>query len=291
MGRQRDATRLDVAMVERGLTETRAKAQAMILAGSVLVDGNVVTRAGHRVESTTSIALKARPRFVSRGGEKLQHALDTFKIEVTGLACADIGSSTGGFTDSLLQAGATRVYAIDVGYGQLDSSLRNDSRVVVMERTNARYLEALPEPIDFASTDVSFISLRLILPVIEKLLTADGSAVVLVKPQFEAGRKEVGKKGVVSDPAVHRRILADVMQWAMELGFAIGGLVRSPLKGPEGNVEFLLYLRRKGSLQADLEALIESALKDTPAGPFDGHDMGGSDAAQVTGEPTKVKKS
>lgn len=245
--------RLDNALVERGLAETRSKAQALVLAGAVLVDGQVVTRAGHRVAPACEISLRQRPRFVSRGGEKLEHALIEFGIDVSGRMCADIGSSTGGFTDCLLQAGASRVYAIDVGYGQLDFSLREDPRVEVMERVNARYLDALPEPVSLVSIDVSFISLRLILPVAHRLLNAGGECVALVKPQFEAGREQVGKKGVVSDPLVHRSVLSRVVGYAETEHFVVSGLTRSPLKGPAGNVEFLLRLRKDGDPVANLD--------------------------------------
>lgn len=239
-----DTNRLDIALVERGLAETRSQAQAWILAGDVLVGGQVVTRAGYRVASTGEVSLRQRPRFVSRGGEKLNHALDTFGIGALGQVCADIGASTGGFTDCLLQNGAAKVYAIDVGYGQIDYRLREDPRVVVMERVNARYLSELPEMVSLAVIDVSFISLKLILPVAYRLLEPDGECVALVKPQFEAGRGQIGKKGVVSDPEVHRSVLSRVVGYAEDEHFAATGLARSPLKGPAGNVEFLFHLQK-----------------------------------------------
>lgn len=234
--------RLDQAVVERGLVETRSKARALILAGDILVNGHPEPHAGSGVCATDEIALRAKPRFVSRGGDKLDHALNAFAINVGGTVCADLGASTGGFTDCLLQRGANRVYAIDVGYGQLDASLRDEPRVVVMERLNARYLEGLPEPVDLVVVDVSFISLALILPVAKRLLTPHGRCVPLIKPQFEAGRRDVGKGGVVRDLAVHERVLRDVIGFARANGFAIEGLVRSPLLGPSGNVEFLANL-------------------------------------------------
>jgi 23S rRNA (cytidine1920-2'-O)/16S rRNA (cytidine1409-2'-O)-methyltransferase len=244
------ATRLDLALVNRGLAETRTRAQALVLAGDVEVDGRRARRAGEQVGPEQEIRLRARPRFVSRGGEKLRHALDAFEVDPAGKVCADLGASTGGFSDCLLQAGAVRIYAVDVGYGQLDLRLREDPRVVVMERVNARYLEELPEPVDLVTIDVSFISLRLILPVARRLLVAGGVCVPLVKPQFEAGRSQV-KKGVVTSPAVRRQVLEQVGKWAGEAGFAVRGMTRSPLKGPEGNAEFLMHLVVDGPATSD----------------------------------------
>jgi 23S rRNA (cytidine1920-2'-O)/16S rRNA (cytidine1409-2'-O)-methyltransferase len=235
--------RLDEAVVTRGLAETRSKARAVILAGDVTVNGVPNLRAGSPVRETDVVALKAKPRFVSRGGDKLAHALATFSLSVESRICADLGASTGGFTDCLLQAGAARVYAVDVGYGQLDARLRDDPRVVVLERTNARYLEALPEPVSLVTIDVSFISLELIFPVAARLLTSDGWCLPLIKPQFEAGRGEVGDRGVVKKPEVHRKVLRKVLASANDNGFTIAGLTKSPLRGPEGNVEFLALLR------------------------------------------------
>lgn len=242
--------RLDEETVARGLAPTRSKAQALILAGDVLVNGHPVARAGQMVTARDSIDLAARPRFVSRGGDKLDHALSRFGIDVTGCVAADLGASTGGFTDCLLQRGAAKVYAVDVGYGQIDERLRRDSRVVVMERTNARYLESLPEPVVVVVIDVSFISLRLILPVAAKLLAAGGSCVPLIKPQFEAGRDEVGKGGVVRDPAVHRVVIEGVIDQARESGLSLVGITASPLVGPAGNVEFLAHFRH-GAIEVD----------------------------------------
>jgi 23S rRNA (cytidine1920-2'-O)/16S rRNA (cytidine1409-2'-O)-methyltransferase len=234
--------RLDEALVERGLIENRSRARALIMAADVLVNGVVVTRAGATVQSSDGISFKAPPRFVSRGGEKLDHALSEFEIDVRGLVVADFGASTGGFTDCLLQRGAARVFAIDVGYGQLAARLRADSRVVVIERTNVRHLESLPEQVDLVTIDVSFIGLKLVLPAARKFLKDDGRIVALVKPQFEAGRADVGKGGVVRDPGTHIRVLQNLFSIAEELGFGITGLTASPLRGPAGNIEFLAVL-------------------------------------------------
>lgn len=245
--------RLDVALTERGLVETRAKARALILAGEVLVNSQTETKAGALVDENAEVTLKASLPYVSRGGVKLAHALESFQIAATGRVCLDAGASTGGFTDCLLQRGATRVYAVDVGYGQLDWRMRSDARVVVLERTNIRYLESLPERPDFCVVDVSFISLRLVLPVLYRLSTSAAECVALVKPQFEAGREQVGKGGVVRDERVHRQVLADVIAAATEMGWRPRGLVRSPITGPAGNIEFLLWLGKTGeAVQGDV---------------------------------------
>ncbi len=215
--------------------------------------------AASRVPVDSDLALKAMPRFVSRGGEKLDAALSAFALPVDGKVCADVGASTGGFTDCLLQHGAVKVYAIDVGYGQMDYRLRQDARVVVMERTNARYVERLPEPIDVLTIDASFISLRLLLPVVNDWLTDQGHIIALIKPQFEAGKQDVGKGGVVKSPEVHRRVLGEVLSAAQNEGLAIAGLIRSPLKGPAGNVEFLACLSRRED-GADIDALVDNAM-------------------------------
>jgi 23S rRNA (cytidine1920-2'-O)/16S rRNA (cytidine1409-2'-O)-methyltransferase len=255
--------RLDLAVVERGLVGTRSRARAMILAGDILVNGAPAHHAGTIVRGADELQIKAKPRFVSRGGEKLDHALDAFEIDLTKWICADLGASTGGFTDVLLQRGAAKVYAVDVGYGQLDEKIRGDERVVVMERLNARYLEGLPEPMDLVVIDVSFISLNLILPVAATLLRPGGICVPLIKPQFEAGRREVGKGGVVRDPEVHRRVLADVFGFATREGFQLKGLVRSPILGPSGNVEFLAHLRRSDDGDdLSVERLIDGVIQD-----------------------------
>jgi 23S rRNA (cytidine1920-2'-O)/16S rRNA (cytidine1409-2'-O)-methyltransferase len=257
--------RLDEAVVDRGLVETRSKARAFILAGDVIVNDVVVLRASSMVGDEDVVALRDGPRFVSRGGEKLAHALRVFRIEAEGRVCADLGASTGGFTDCLLQEGAARVYAVDVGYGQLDRRIREDPRVVVMERTNARYLESLPEPVSLVTIDVSFISLDLILPVAGRLLARGGWCIPLIKPQFEAGRGEVGARGVVRDPAVHRKVLKKVLTSAVSAGFEVKGLTKSPLRGPAGNIEFLAALcdfeeqGQRGS-EIEFERLIEGAM-------------------------------
>ena len=235
--------RLDKLLVERGLVLTRSKAQGVILAGEVLVDGARVDKPGTAVSLESTIELKAPLPYVGRGGFKLAGALKAFALDVVGAVCADVGACTGGFTDVLLQNGAARVYAIDVGYGQLDWSLRQDERVVVLERTNARYLELLAEPVNFVAIDVSFISLRLILPAVKQWLTGDASIVALIKPQFEAGPKQVGRGGIVKDTTVHRSVLLDLWQWFRENGLGVQGLITSPVTGAEGNVEFLVWLQ------------------------------------------------
>jgi 23S rRNA (cytidine1920-2'-O)/16S rRNA (cytidine1409-2'-O)-methyltransferase len=243
MAKKRLKERLDLLLVERRLAESRTQAQRLIRAGLVRVAGQVADKPGTRVATKAEITVQARPRFVGRGGEKLEAALTHFGLDVAGVVAADVGASTGGFTDCLLQHGARRVYAIDVGYGQFSWRLRNDPRVVVMERTNARYLESLPESVGLVTADVSFISLRLILPPALGWLDPDGQVVALIKPQFEAGRREVGKGGVVRDPEVHRAVLARIVAAAAELGLGLRGLMASPLRGPAGNVEFLGWWR------------------------------------------------
>lgn len=237
--------RLDVAITEQGLAESRQKAQAIIMAGLVYVNGQKVDKAGAPVGEDAAIEVrgKALP-YVSRGGLKLEKAVKSWPITLQDAVCADIGSSTGGFTDCMLQQGARKVYAVDSGYNQLDWRLRNDGRVVCMERTNARYLtrEQIPEELDFFSVDVSFISLRLILPPMRQLIKDGGQAVCLIKPQFEAGREKVGKKGVVRDPAVHLEVLEHFLTHAADAGFSVKDISFSPIKGPEGNIEYLGYL-------------------------------------------------
>jgi 23S rRNA (cytidine1920-2'-O)/16S rRNA (cytidine1409-2'-O)-methyltransferase len=233
----------------------------MIMAGEVLVNGTVVDKPGTRVPAAADVSVKTKPRFVSRGGEKLAAALEAFPVEVAGHICADVGASTGGFTDCLLQHGAKRVYAIDVGYGQFDYALRQNSRVVLIERTNARYVEKLEEPVSLVVIDASFISLRLLLPVIKGWLTIPADVIPLIKPQFEAGRDDVGKGGVVRDTTVHRRVLEAVLTFAQAQGFALRGLIRSPLKGPAGNIEFLAWLTwGDADPSAALSSLIESVV-------------------------------
>ncbi|HOC22305.1 MAG TPA: TlyA family RNA methyltransferase [Anaerolineae bacterium] len=256
--------RLDVLLVARGLAESRSLAQRLIGAGEVLVDGRVVDKPGAQVPMTATLTLAARPRFVSRGGEKLDAALERFAIPVAGRVAADIGASTGGFTDCLLQRGALRVYALDVGYGQLAWTLRQDPRVVALERTNARYVTALPERVDLIVSDVSFISVRLIYPMAVRWLREGGEIVSLIKPQFEAGRAQVGKGGVVRDPTVHRQVLVEVCAALAELGLGLRGLMVSPLLGPAGNLEFLGWWQ-PGVAGDDVPAWIERALQEALA--------------------------
>lgn len=251
--------RLDQALVERGLAESRARAQALILAQDVLVNGVAISKAGAPVGPDDEIVLKAPPRFVSRGGEKLDHSLSVFNVDPAGVVAADFGASTGGFTDALLQRGAVRVYAIDVGYGQLAEKLRLDPRVVVMDRQNVRSVTALPEPVGIVSIDVSFIGLHLVLPAAKAVLAPQGEIVALVKPQFEAGRADVGKGGVVRDPAVHERVLREVVAAADALGLGLHGVTASPLLGPAGNREFLIHLK-PGEADIDAEEAIAAAV-------------------------------
>lgn len=253
--------RLDLLVVEQGLAKSREQARALILAGAVRVDSRIVDKPGQAFPSSVTITVERRLPFVSRAGLKLAHALRTFGVDVTGLVAVDVGASTGGFTDCLLQAGARKVYAVDVGYGQLDWRLRQDPRVVVMERTNIRYLEELPERPDIATVDVSFISLRLVLPAVARLLKPGGRIIALVKPQFEAGRKQVGKGGVVRDPAVHRQVLESLATWLREHGLALEGLTASPIKGPAGNVEFLALIGTEGR-GVEPAPLIEKSLEE-----------------------------
>ena len=279
--------RLDQRLHALGLTESRERARRLIMAGEILVNGRVVDRPAANVPDDAQIEIKARPRFVSRGGEKLEAALERLQIDVAGLICADVGASTGGFTDCLLQRGAAKVYAIDVGRGILDHRLRADPRVAVMEETNARFVERLPEPAQFVSIDASFISLKVLLPVVKNWLGSSEqrsggaeeqgsggvffhpssfglhpSVVALVKPQFEAGKKEVGKGGgVIKDPGVHRRVLAEVLSFAEGQGFGVKGLMASPLLGPKGNREFLVWLGT-GEGRGDMGELIEKALME-----------------------------
>lgn len=239
--------RLDVRMLELGLTISREKARALIMAGKVFVDGKPADKAGTPVSEQASIIVEGDPiPFVSRGGLKLEKAISAFHLDINGVVAADIGASTGGFTDCMLQHGARRVYAVDVGYGQLDWRLRNDDHVVVMERTNARNMQPdwFEEPLDFASIDVSFISLRLILPPLHNCLRTGAQVIALIKPQFEAGRSEVGKHGVVRDPAVHVSVCANVLEHARVVGYDCKGMSFSPITGPKGNIEFLALLEK-----------------------------------------------
>ena len=256
--------RLDVALTERGLAESRQKAQAVIMAGLVYVNGQKQTKAGAPVKAEDQLEVrgKALP-YVSRGGLKLEKAMSLWPISLKGAVCADIGASTGGFTDCMLQNGASKVYAVDVGYNQLDWRLRTHPQVVCMERTNARYLtrEQIPEELDFFSVDVSFISLNLILPALRPLMKKGGEAVCLVKPQFEAGKEKVGKHGVVRDPQVHLEVLEHFLDHAASAGFTVKDVTFSPIKGPEGNIEYLGYLRagEAAAYEGDLNALVKAS--------------------------------
>jgi 23S rRNA (cytidine1920-2'-O)/16S rRNA (cytidine1409-2'-O)-methyltransferase len=262
--------RLDVLLVERGLAESRAKAQALIMAGQVRLADQVMLKPATAVPSDSVLTVDSGPRFVSRGGEKLEAALEAFAIDVADRVCADVGASTGGFTDCLLQRGAAKVYAIDVGKGILHWKLRNDPRVVVMEQTNARFVESLPEPVSLVTVDASFISLKLLLPVVRKWIAAspsppsplpEGELIALIKPQFEAGKKDVSRgDGVIRDPEVHRHVLLDVLGFAQKEEFQIRGLIKSPLLGPKGNTEFLVWLgEEKG--EVDITRLVDTTLR------------------------------
>jgi 23S rRNA (cytidine1920-2'-O)/16S rRNA (cytidine1409-2'-O)-methyltransferase len=252
-------TRLDLLLVERGLAESRSKAQAMIMAGQVRVDDQVTLKPATGVQANAILTVDSGPRFVSRGGEKLDAALEAFGIDMTGFICADVGASTGGFTDCMLQRGAEKVYAIDVGKGILHWKMRNHPKVVVMEKTNARHVESLPEPVDFVTIDASFISLKILLPVVKGWLIpsppsplpqgegcrrrGEGEVLCLIKPQFEAGRKDVSRgDGVIRKPEIHRQVLEDILAFAQGEGFGVKGLLRSPIQGPKGNIEFLAWL-------------------------------------------------
>ncbi len=237
--------RLDVLLVERGLAETRERAQELIRAGEVIIHGRVMDKAAAQVDSAAAIVIREPLPYVSRGGYKLAGALDAFNIDPRAWVCADLGASTGGFTDVLLQRGAARVYALDVGYGQLAWKLRQDPRVIVMDRVNARRLERLPEPIDLVVIDVSFISLELILPPAKHLLQTRGEIIALIKPQFEAGRAQVGRGGIVRDPQIHAQVIEKITRAAATLGLERRGLIQSPIQGTEGNTEFLIHLARR----------------------------------------------
>jgi len=235
--------RIDSLLVERGLVENWTKAQALIMAGKVAVEGKAAIKPGTLVTEEVAITIVEPPPFVSRGGIKLDYALDQFQLDVSTRVVADIGASTGGFTDCLLKRGARRVYAIDVGYGQLDYRLRQDSRVVVMDRVNIRYPVSLPEKVDLATVDLSFISVEKVIPSVVRLLNDNGYLLVLIKPQFEAKKEEVGKGGVIKQPIVHARVLGRFIAWMVEHGFRLGGLIASPILGAAGNKEFFVLLK------------------------------------------------
>lgn len=256
--------RLDVLLVEKGYLESRQKAQAVIMAGQVFVNNQKVDKPGTAVDPELPIEVRGNTlRYVSRGGLKLEKAMAAWPIDLTGKICMDVGASTGGFTDCMLQNGAVKVYAVDVGYGQLAWKLRSDDRVVCLERTNARYLnhDIIPDEPDFSSVDVSFISLKLILPAIAAVLKENGHVVCLIKPQFEAGKEKVGKKGVVRDPAVHLEVLENFFTHAKESGFTVLDLTFSPIRGPEGNIEYLGYLEKSPWVEKefDLMALVDAS--------------------------------
>jgi 23S rRNA (cytidine1920-2'-O)/16S rRNA (cytidine1409-2'-O)-methyltransferase len=261
--------RLDVLLTERGLAESRAKAQALIMAGQVRVNDQVILKPATAIDPNSTPTVDHGPRFVSRGGEKLDAALEAFGIDVSGLVCADVGASTGGFTNCLLQRGAEKVYAIDVGKGILHWKMRNHPRVVVMEETNARHVESLPEPISLVTVDASFISLKILLPVIrswfalshpEEVRSKKGEVIALIKPQFEAGKKDVARgDGVIRDPEIHRQVLLDVLSFAVNEGYGLRGLIKSPLLGPKGNTEFLAWLDL-GSEEKSVEELVNNII-------------------------------
>ena len=255
---------MDVLLTEQGYADTRSKAQAIIMSGLVYVDGQKADKPGIAYEETVNLEVRgAVCPYVSRGGLKLEKALRDFGVKPDGYVCSDSGASTGGFTDCLLQQGARKVFAIDVGYGQLDWKIRSDPRVVVMERTNIRYVtpEQLGEPLDLSVIDVSFISLKIVLPTIKTLLKEDGQVLCLIKPQFEAGKEKVGKKGVVREKSTHKEVLDNFVALADELGFTILGLTFSPVKGPEGNIEFLghLTLRQTEGIRPDTASVVDQA--------------------------------
>lgn len=266
--------RLDLLLVQRGLVESRAQAQRFVMAGQVRVDGQVVIKPATKVGKRAELTIDEGQRYVSRGGYKLEAALRAFELSVEGYVCADVGSSTGGFTDCLLQHGAERVYAIDVGKGILDWRLRQHPQVVVMEGTNARYVEQLPESVSLVTIDAAFISLRILLPVVRNWFPIDsgsghdaasenaGTVIALIKPQFEAGREEAQRgKGVIRDPQVHERVVGEILNFAQETGYRVCGLLRSPLEGPKGNVEFLSWMSWPGSESADIQALIAEVVQ------------------------------
>lgn len=249
--------RIDILLVEKGLVTSRERAQSEIMAGNVLVAGQRVDKAGEKFDTNVEIEVKGQAiPYVSRGGLKLEKAINAFGINLCDKICMDVGASTGGFTDCMLKNGAKKVYAIDVGYGQLAWSLRQDPRVVCMERTNIRYVEAsqIEEQLDFCSIDVSFISLTKVLPAVKKLIRDDGKVVCLIKPQFEAGREKVGKKGVVRDKVVHIEVINSIVNWALAEQFVILGLDFSPIKGPEGNIEYLLYITKDSKRVQEFDA-------------------------------------
>ena len=260
-------TRVDVLLVERGLVESRNQAQRLVMAGEVRVDGEMVHKSSTTVNEKAKIEIKQHPKYVSRGGKKLEAAIEAFRVNISGKVCADVGASTGGFTDCLLQNNAKKVFAIDVGYGILHWKLRKHPKVIVLERTNARYLERLPEPVDLVTIDASFISLGLILPAVKGWFESDqGQVIALIKPQFEAGREAAAEHaGVIRDEEVHEQVLKETFTKAVKLGFFPVGLISSPITGPKGNVEFLVDLRLVEHSQGiDQDELIQKAVDQKP---------------------------
>ena len=260
-----EKTRLDTAVFEAGYADSREKAKALIMAGLVYVNNQKSDKPGTAVKPDDVIEFRGNaPKYVSRGGLKLEKAVDNFGFSLSGFVCADIGASTGGFTDCMLQNGAVKVYAIDVGYGQLAWKLRTDERVINLERTNFRYVtrEQIPDSLDFCSVDVSFISLSLIIPVMKTLMKPGGQAVCLIKPQFEAGKEKVGKKGVVRDPSVHLEVIEKIIGIALQNGFNVLHLDYSPIKGPEGNIEYLIHIANTGDAHIDESIIPEKTVEN-----------------------------
>lgn len=255
--------RLDIYLAENGFAESREKAKSIIMEGIVYINNQKAVKAGDMVGEKDNVEVRGNTlKYVSRGGLKLEKAISSFALVLNGLVCMDVGASTGGFTDCMLQNGASKVYCVDVGYGQLAWKLRQDPHVVNMERTNIRYVTEndIEEKLDFASIDVAFISLKLVLPVVYRLLKDDGCAVALIKPQFEAGREKVGKKGVVRDKNVHIEVIENVLNFTRESGFKVSDVTFSPIKGPEGNIEYLMYIKKQGTdNEIDVEKTVETS--------------------------------
>jgi len=258
--------RIDLLIVQKGLIETREKARAVIMAGQVYINTQKIDKPGTKVDKNSDIEIREGLKYVSRGGLKLEKAINTFNICLDNKVCIDIGASTGGFTDCMLQNGAKKVFAVDVGYGQLAWKLRQDKRVVTMEKTNIRYVKQsdIGEIADFASIDVSFISLTKVITVVKDLLSDCGQMICLIKPQFEAGREKVGKKGVVRDPQIHSEVIENIIEFADTAGFFLKGLTFSPIKGPEGNIEYLAYFSKEGKkVDSEIESIIQNVVKDS----------------------------
>jgi 23S rRNA (cytidine1920-2'-O)/16S rRNA (cytidine1409-2'-O)-methyltransferase len=259
-----EKNRVDLLLVERGLVDTRSLAQRLIMAGQVKVDDQIIFKPSTKVSTDSQLEIIKGPTYVSRGGEKLEEGIKTFDINVSGKICADIGASTGGFSDCLLKYNAKKIYAIDVGKGILHWKLRQDPRIIVMENTNARYLYSLDEEVELISIDVSFISIKYLLPVIQKWFSPDGGQVIaLIKPQFEAGKSDVSKgAGVIRDPLIHRSVLIDILRYSQSIGYHVAGLIRSPLRGPKGNIEFLVHLKFPNFSEIDIIEYIDNQIPD-----------------------------